>query len=81
MSPKPYRLIFASDSSTGCPSGFSKGNLRLYVGESVCDTNRSLTIRKTSCGDGAVGKSWATDMKVTRSKPLGGDQVFYEFNF
>ena len=35
MSPKTYRLIYASDSSTASPSGFSKGNLGLYEGKSI----------------------------------------------
>ena len=37
MSPKSYRLIFASHSSTPSPLGFSKGNLAQYEGKSVSD--------------------------------------------
>ena len=37
MSPKSYRLFFASHSSISSPSGFSRGNLGLHVGEFVCD--------------------------------------------
>ena len=54
MSPKSYRLIFASHTST---SSLSKGNLGLYViiyviiiitiGTSVCDKNHSVNINIT----------------------------------
>ena len=44
MSPKCYRLMFASHSSTASPLGFSKGNLDLYEGKYVGDKNRSFTI-------------------------------------
>ena len=44
MSPKSYRLIFASHSSTGLPSGCSKDNLGLHVGESVCDEYQNFTV-------------------------------------
>ena len=43
MSPKHSRLIFASHSSTGSPSSFSKDNLDLHVGESVCDKYQNFT--------------------------------------
>ena len=42
MTPKNYRVIFASHSSTGSPSGFSKGNLGLYVEKSVCNKNQGF---------------------------------------
>ena len=42
MSPKSYRLIFASQSSTGLPSGFSKGSLGLYIGKSVRNKNQTF---------------------------------------
>ena len=41
MSLKGYRLIFASHSATGSPSGFSKG---LYIGESVSDKFQTFTV-------------------------------------
>ena len=44
MSPKSYRLIFASHSSTASPLGFSKGSLALYERKSVSDKNQSFTI-------------------------------------
>ena len=42
--PESHRLIFASDSSTGSPSGFSKDNLGLYIGESVSDKYQTFTV-------------------------------------
>ena len=44
MCRKGCRLIFASHSSTGSPSGFSKDNLGLYIGESVSDKYQTFTI-------------------------------------
>ena len=44
MSPKSYRLIYASHSSTASPSGFSKSNLGLYEGKSFGNKNQSFTI-------------------------------------
>ena len=44
MSRKGYRLIFASHSSTGSPSGFSRDNLGLHVRESVCAKNQNFTV-------------------------------------
>ena len=41
--PKKYRLIFASQSSTGSPSSFSNSNLGPCVGKSVCDKNQNTT--------------------------------------
>ena len=38
MSPKSYRLIFASHSSIGSPSGFGKDKLGLYVRKSITST-------------------------------------------
>ena len=43
MNPKSYRPIFASDTFTGSPSGFSKDNLGLHVGESVCNKYQTFT--------------------------------------
>ena len=76
MNPKNYGLNFASHSSTGSLSRFSNGNLDLYVGQSSCD-NQNLS---TSCGDGAVGKSWASDLRVAGWKPLSGDRVFIKIS-
>ena len=42
MSPKGYRLIFASHTFTSSHSGFSKGNLGLYVQKSVCNKNQKI---------------------------------------
>ena len=62
--PKSYTLIFTSHISTVSPSGFSKGNLGLYEGKHVSGKNQSFS-------DGAVGKPWATDLRVAGSKLLG----------
>ena len=54
MSPKAYRLIYASHSSTAPPSGFSRGNLGLYEGKSIGDKEPKFHHYHTSCGDDAV---------------------------
>ena len=64
MSPKGYKLIFTSHSFTSLHSGFSKGNLGLYVGKSVCDKNQVSPLEHQS-GDGTVGKSWTTDLRIS----------------
>ena len=46
--PESYRLIFASHSSTGLPSGFSKYNIVLHVGESVCDKYQNFSVNLVS---------------------------------
>ena len=54
MSPKAYRLIYASHSSTAPPSGFSRGNLGLYEGKSIGDKEPKFHHYHTSYGDDAV---------------------------
>ena len=82
MSPKSYRRICASHSSTNSSSGFSKGNLGLYVGKSVCEKNQSFTNSKYIIyGGGALGKSWTIDLRVAGSKPLSGDRFFPKSQF
>ena len=41
--PKKFRLIFASHSSTGSPSGFRKDGTKLNAAESVCDKYQNFT--------------------------------------
>ena len=67
--PKKVIKVIASHSSTSSPSGFSKGNQAPYVGKSVCHRNQSHCWYP-SCGNGTVGKSWTTDLRVPGSKPL-----------
>ena len=43
MRPKAYGLIFSSYSSTGSLSSLGKGNLGLYVGESVFNKIQSFS--------------------------------------
>ena len=47
MSPKSYRVILASHSSSGSPTGFSRDNLGLYLRESVCDKYQNFTVEPT----------------------------------
>ena len=45
MSPKSYRLIFASHGFIGSPSGFNKDNIGVHVGESACGEYQNFTAR------------------------------------
>ena len=75
------RLIFASNSSTSSPSGFSKGNLDLYKEKCFGDKNQSSII----CTTTVMMAQWEnrellTDLRVAGSKPLGVDQFFSKAN-
>ena len=76
MSPKSYRRIFASHSPPG-RSGFSKGNLGLYVivviiGTSVCDKYHTHShYHFAGNGVGAMRKSRGIiDLRVVGPSPL-----------
>ena len=64
--PRSYRLIFGSHRSIASPSGFSKGNLGLYVGKSMCNENHRFN-KKIPVVAIAVGKLWSIYLSVTGS--------------
>ena len=77
MGPERYRLISASHSSTGSPSGLSNDYLGLYARESVCDEYQTFTVNSASVAM-VYGENsdYESASENGRSKPLGGDRFF-----
>ena len=49
--------------------------------ENLSVIRKKIYHQHASCGDGAVGKSWTSGLRIAGSKPLGGDWFSSKVNF